>query len=113
MGLLMLLWGAPALGGLLFLVTESLNGAAWAALFAHPQLAHALLLSLWTAAASFLLALLAALVMVTGLYGSRAWARLQGLAAGALAVPHLAFTIGFLFLVAPSGLLARILVGGE
>ena len=107
------LWGAPALGGLFLFATASLDRAAWAGLLAHPQVPRALLLSLWTGAASFLLACALALVLVAGLYRSKAFARMQAFAAGALAVPHLAFAVGLLFLVAPSGMLARILVGGE
>ena len=48
-----------------------------------------------------------------GFTAARVWRRLQALAAAGLAVPHLAFAIGFGFLVMPSGLLARLLVGGD
>jgi putative thiamine transport system permease protein len=98
---------------LFLFAAASLDRPAWAGLFGHPQFARALLLSLWTGGASFLLACALALVLVAGLYRSKAFARMQAFTAGALAVPHLAFAVGLLFLVAPSGMLARILVGGE
>ena len=52
---------------------------AWQALLAHPQAFAALLLSLATGLASTALSLLLALAIAAGLYGTRAWERLQSL----------------------------------
>jgi putative thiamine transport system permease protein len=107
---LLLLWALPLLLALLMLLPAALDGAAWSLLLAHPQLWPALALSLGTGAVSTLLALAATLLM---LGGARRWGRLQAWSAPGLAVPHLAFAIGFGFLVMPTGLLARIFVGGD
>ena len=64
-------------------------------------------------AAATVLALALRAVLLAGLHGSRAWRRLQACAAAGLALPHLAFAIGFGFLIMPCGLLARLLVGGD
>lgn len=110
---LLLLWALPLLLSLAMLVPAALDAAAWQMALAHPQLWPALALSLGTGASATLIALALSLLLLAGLYRSRAWARLQGLAAAGLAVPHLAFAIGFGFLVMPSGLIARLLVGGD
>jgi putative thiamine transport system permease protein len=110
---LTLLWAMPLIVALAMLLPAALDGAAWRMALVHPQLWPALALSLATGALSTLLALVLSLVLLAGLYRSRVWHRLQALAAAGLAVPHLAFAIGFGFLVMPSGLLARLIVGGD
>jgi len=110
---LILLWGLPLLLSVLMLVPVLADGAAWSALLAHPQLVPGLALSLTSGIGSTVLALALSLVLLAGLHGSKAWGRLQAWAAAGLALPHLAFAIGFGFLVMPSGLLARIVVGGD
>lgn len=110
---LLLLWALPLVLSLAMLVPAALDAAAWRMALAHPQLWQALALSLGTGTAATLLALALSLLLLAGLYRSRAWARLQGLAATGLAIPHLAFAIGFGFLIMPSGLIARLFVGGD
>lgn len=110
---LALLWALPLLLALAMLLPAALDGKAWRMALAHPQLRPALALSLSSGIVSTLLALALCVVLLAGLYRSRAWHRLQALAAAGLAVPHLAFAIGFGFLVMPSGLFARLLVGGD
>ena len=110
---LALLWALPLLLSLVLLVPAALDGAAWGAALGHPQLWPALGLSLASGLLSTLLALALCILLLAGLYNSRAWGRLQALAAAGLAVPHLAFAIGFGFLIMPSGLVARLLVGGD
>ena len=109
---LIILWGLPLAGGLAAFAASAADGAAWNSLLRHPQLAGALLLSLWTGTAGLLLAILAAITITMGYYGTPAWRRLQAAAAASLALPHLAFAIGFGFLIMPSGLLARVIAGG-
>ena len=110
---LFFLWALPLLLALGMLAPALADGEAWGLLLAHPQLVPALALSLFTGGAAALLALLLSLLLLAGLHGSRAWRLLQGASAAGLALPHLAFAIGFGFLVMPSGLLARLIVGGD
>lgn len=110
---LLLFWALPVLAGLAMSLAGALDAQAWAALFQHPQLWHGLGLSLFTGATSAVLALICTLIISAGFYRSRLWATLQHVAAAGLALPHLAFAIGFGFLIMPSGLIARLLVGGE
>lgn len=110
---LILLWGGPLLLALAMLAPALVDGQAWRDILAHPQLEGAVALSLFTGAASAMLSLLLTLLLLAGLHGGRAWRMLQAASAAGLALPHLAFAIGFGFLVMPSGLLARLLVGGD
>lgn len=108
-----MLWALPLLLSLLVLLTSAGDGEAWRLLLAHPQLPPALALSMFTGIAATLVTLLLTLIILAGLRGSVLWHRLQALAAAGLAVPHLAFAIGFGFLIMPSGLVARVLAGGS
>ncbi len=110
---LALLWGLPLLLSLMMLVPAAVDGEAWLSLFAHPQLVPAFVLSLFTGAAAAALALGFTLLLLAGLHGGAGWRWLQAAAAAGLALPHLAFAIGFGFLIMPTGLLARLIVGGE
>jgi putative thiamine transport system permease protein len=108
-----IVWAVPLVLSLLILIPAAADAGAWGLLFLHPQLWPGLCLSLLTGAASTTLALAASLIILAGLQGTRAWRTIQAFAAAGLAVPHLAFAIGFGFLIMPSGLLARILAGGD
>lgn len=110
---LLLLWALPLLLSLAMLAPAALDASAWHMGLAHPQLWPALALSLGTGAASTLLALGLCLLLLAWADRSRLWPRLQVLASAGLAVPHLAFAIGFGVLIMPSGLFARLLVGGD
>ena len=110
---LALLWALPLLASLAMQVPAAFDDAAWRLALSHPQLWPALELSLATGALSTLLALALSLLLIGGLLRSPVWTKLQGLAAVSLALPHLAFAIGFAFLIMPSGLVARLFVGGD
>jgi len=110
---LALLWALPLLLSLAMLLPAASDGAAWHMALAHPQLWPALALSLATGAVSTLIALAISLLLIGGLSRSAMWNRLQAVAATGLAIPHLAFAIGFGFLIMPSGLIARLFVGGD
>ena len=110
---LALLWALPLLLSLALLVPTAVDGAAWTLALAHPQLWPGLALALATGGLSTLIALAISLLLLGGLSRSHAWNRLQGVAAAGLAIPHLAFAIGFAFLIMPSGLIARLLIGGD
>jgi putative thiamine transport system permease protein len=103
------LWLAPLVAGLLAVLYGALDEAAWFALFEHPQLWPALALSIGTGTLSLIISALLAFWIVAGLYSSKLWAGSSGLMGGFLSLPHLAFAIGFGFLITPSGLLARII----
>ena len=106
---LLALWALPLAAALAAAIFSATDPAAWAAMFAHPQLWHGLLLSLFTGLFSTALALLSALIIAAGFYRSNVWNRLQGAAAVGMALPHLAFATGFGFLIMPSGFLTRLL----
>ena len=110
---ILVIWALPLVAGLFSAVYASGDPAAWRDLFAHPQLWPALGLSLWTGTASTAAALLCALIIAAGFHRSPLWQRLQLASAAGLAIPHLAFAIGFGFLIMPSGWLARLVAGGD
>lgn len=109
---LLVLWALPLLASLAMLLPVAVDAAAWRLALAHPQLWPALALGVGSGATAMLLALAATALLLAGLFRSPLWHRLQAVAAAGLAVPHLAFAIGFGFLIMPSGLVARLLVGG-
>src|SRR5262245_23038386 len=105
---LTLLWAGPLLASFAGALAPMADGAAWRALFAHPQIWPALGLSLWTGIASFLLTIVIALFLVGGLYGTKSWKGLPHVCGAMISVPHLAFAIGLGFLIMPAGLFARV-----
>ena len=104
-----ILWLCPLVAGLLAILYGALGGAAWVAVFEHPQIWPALALSLATGTLSLIISALLAFWIVAGLYGSKLWSGGSGLMGGFLSLPHLAFAIGFGFLIMPSGFLARVI----
>ncbi len=110
---LALLWALPLLLALAAALKGALDAEAWRALFAHPQLWPGLMLSLGVGLASSAIALLCTLIIVAGLHGRRRWRTVMGVNAAGLALPHLAFAVGFGLLIMPSGFLARLFAGGD
>ncbi len=98
--LLWSLWGA---------VLAGIDAAAWAALRRDTQAPHALAMSLWTGVASSTLAVGTAAWVLSRSVGQPVWPRMVRWLGPMLAVPHAAFAIGLVFLVAPSGWLLRVL----
>jgi putative thiamine transport system permease protein len=111
--LLAILWGLPLTMALAEAIRCLAGRSAWVSLFDHPQLWPSLGLSLFTGTLSTLLAFIGATAIVAGLYGTLLWRRLASLSGLFLALPHLAFAIGFGFLVMPSGWIARLFIGGD
>jgi putative thiamine transport system permease protein len=103
------LWLCPLVAGLLAVLVGARDGAAWVALIEHPQLWPSLTLSVATGTLSLVISALVAFWIVAGLYGSKLWSGGSGLMGGFLSLPHLAFAIGFGFLITPSGLIARVI----
>jgi putative thiamine transport system permease protein len=81
---------------------------AWSELWADTQWQAALGMSLWTGVAASTLAIGASAAMLGTLFANPAWQRMQRWLAPLLAVPHAAFAIGVIALVAPSGWLLRL-----
>ncbi len=104
---LMLLFVFPLIASFFFAARSIFDLAGWAALFIHPQLWSGLQLSLITGLVSASLSVLAALLIVSGLYQTKWWPRIPSQVGAMLAVPHLAMAIGLAFLIMPSGFIAR------
>ena len=119
-GLLLLAVLAPVLAGLVGAVLPAtgwfppLGGHAvstaplWA-LLAEPGLATSVLLSVFTALTATTLSYLLAMGLLALLVGSGFAGRLVRLISPLLSVPHITVAVGFLFLLQPSGWLARLL----
>lgn len=86
-----------------------LDANAWRALAADPQALRALCMTLWTGVASTLLAVGGAAWLLSHSFARPVWQRLVHRLAPMLAVPHAAFAIGLVALIAPSGWLLRAL----
>jgi len=92
----------------IFSSSISLTAASWQ-LLQHAQFLPALALSLWSGLAATLLALgVSACILSTGL-GLRADRNKAALLPAMLALPHVAFALGCVLLLAPSGWLVRLL----
>jgi putative thiamine transport system permease protein len=94
----------PLLASVVFLLPGLLDLDAFGAMLAHPQFAGALNLSLFTGFVATALALFFSILVI-----ERLGAQAQSRAGIYLAVPHLALAIGFGFLIAPTGLMARVI----
>jgi putative thiamine transport system permease protein len=92
----------PALGG------DALSLQAFRAVFAEPNIARSMLLSLWTGFASTLVSVFIAAGVLASGYGTVGWARLARLLSPILSVPHAAAAYGLMVLAMPSGFLARL-----
>lgn len=90
-------------------VLAGLDPAAWALLWRDSQTAKALGLSLWTGLTSAALATGAAAWLLSRTTSVTALQRLQRRQGWLLAVPHAAFAMGLVLLIAPSGWLLRAL----
>lgn len=110
---LLILWALPLLASVGLAFAGLFDLQAWAALLRHPQSGPGLRLSLATASASTLLAVLLALIILAGFHRTPAWNRLQATSAAGLSLPHLSFAIGLGFLIMPSGFVARLVAGGD
>lgn len=97
----------PLLAGLWQLLAEGMTASHLALLLTQPGLWHSAALSLWIGAASTLGSLLLTALLLAH-NNSRAFGLLRRLLSPMLAMPHVAFAIGFAFLLAPSGWLLRL-----
>ena len=93
----------PALGG----IEPSLEP--FRMLLTQPGIWHSAMLSLVTGLAAAALSLGTVMLFVAAAAGTRAFSRVLHLVSPLLSVPHAAAAFGFAFLIAPSGMIARIL----
>lgn len=100
---------APVLPGLVWTWAAALDAAVWRALWASNQWPPALAATLVSALAGTGLACVLAGLAATLAYPGPVWQGLQRRLPLLLSVPHAAFAVGLLFLLAPSGWLARLL----
>lgn len=99
----------PAFGYLPVLGRMDASLDAFRELFAMPGLVRSVALSLATGLASTALALAVVMLFVAGWRGTRLFSALERLVSPLLSVPHAAAAFGLVFLIAPAGLLARLL----
>ncbi|MFQ3787987.1 ABC transporter permease [Halomonas sp. A29] len=92
----------PALGG------ETLSLAPWRELFAQPGLSRSVGISLASGLVTTAVSLAVVLLFLAGTSGSRLDHWIRRLVAPLLSIPHAAAAFGLAFLIAPSGLLARL-----
>jgi putative thiamine transport system permease protein len=97
----------PAFGYFPALGATEFGLDAFARLFAQPGLGTSLALTLFTGFLATILSLGLALAFCAAAYGTRGFAAAQRFLAPLLATPHAALAIGFAFLIAPSGWIAR------
>lgn len=92
----------PALGG------ESFSLTPWRELFAQPGLVRSVAISLASGLATTAVSLAVVLLFLAGTSGSRLDHWIRRLISPLLSIPHAAAAFGLAFLIAPSGLLARL-----
>jgi putative thiamine transport system permease protein len=97
----------PLLTVLWACITSAWNAAAWIELSTAPQLLPAWGMTLWTGIASTSLAYGLCAWFVSRTFAHALWARVVRWLGPMLAVPHAAFAVGLVFLIAPSGWLLR------
>jgi putative thiamine transport system permease protein len=96
----------PALGGTEFSLTP------WRQLFAQPGLARSVAVSFTSGLVTTLISLAVVLLFLAGASGSRLDRWIRRMVSPLLSIPHAAAAFGLAFLIAPSGLLARLISPG-
>lgn len=97
----------PLAGVLWAGIASALNGLAWADLTSSPLLWPAWRMTLWTGLVSTLCAYGLCAWLLSRSFALPLWMRLLRALGPMLAVPHAAFAVGLVFLIAPSGWLLR------
>lgn len=80
------------------------------ALYSWPGIGHSISLTLWISLFSTLIATLITFSILSSCWQTRFWQKIVLLITPILALPHVAFAIGFVFLFSSSGFISRILV---
>ncbi|WBA81336.1 ABC transporter permease [Endozoicomonas sp. GU-1] len=99
----------PAFGYMPVLGFDTFSLSSWQMLLETPALIEMLLLSLWTSVLSTLLSLFLAFGVLCCTWGTPLWHKVQRWLAPLMAVPHVALAFGVMFVLMPSGLLARLM----
>ncbi len=99
----------PVLAGLAGTIAPALDPAVWPELAATPGLSRSIALSLGTGLSSALLSLALAHGLLAALASRPALGFARALALPLIAMPHLALAIGVALVLAPSGLIVRLL----
>lgn len=102
----------PALGYLPPLGGTEITSAHAAELFAQPGILTSAVLGLATGLVTTGVSVLVVMLFVAAWAGTRAFARVQHLISPLLSVPHAAAAFGLAFLIAPSGMIARLISPG-
>jgi putative thiamine transport system permease protein len=98
----------PAFGYLPALGHDELSLAPWRQLMAYPGLESSLRLTLVSGFLATVVSFALTIAFLAACHDTRLFAALRRLLAPLLSVPHAALAIGFAFLIAPSGWLARL-----
>ncbi|MGA7279266.1 MAG: hypothetical protein WBW79_15110 [Desulfocapsaceae bacterium] len=98
----------PAFGYLPAIGADQFSLEPFVRLLDHPSLPGALRSTLFSAIAATLISLGLSLWLAITSYNSRLWRIVEISMAPLLALPHAAFAVGFIFLIAPSGWLIRL-----
>ncbi|MGY4876975.1 ABC transporter permease [Vreelandella aquamarina] len=99
----------PAFGYLPVLGSEQASLTPWQMLFTQPGLGRSVAVSFTSGLASTALALLIVVLFLAASQGTWLDRSLRRLVSPLLAIPHAAVAFGFAFLIAPSGLMARLI----
>ncbi len=102
----------PALGYLPALDGTELTLRHFTDVLHRPGIIRSSVISMVTGVATAAISLAVVMAFVAGWSGTRAFARVQHLVSPLLSVPHAAAAFGLAFLIAPSGMIARILSPG-
>lgn len=101
----------PAFGYMPVIGFDTFNGSPWQALLDTPQLWQMLRLTLGTSIAATLVSLFISFGLISSIWGTSLWHKVQRWLSPMMAVPHVALAFGLSFVLMPSGFLARILAG--
>jgi putative thiamine transport system permease protein len=99
--------GLPLLWALAVATQQAFNAAAWVRLWHEPGWMRALGYTLWTGLTATLLAVFCTTRLLQRSFFSPVWAKLLRQLPPMLAIPHVAFALGLMALLAPSGWLLR------
>ncbi|MFA0414521.1 ABC transporter permease [Vibrio renipiscarius] len=104
-------FGGVILSSLSYVPPLGMHNVSWLGytqLWAWTGWIESLALSFFSALTSTYLAAIFCFSILQQLWTSRHWAKVEGLLSPLLAMPHVAFAIGFAFLFAPTGIIARL-----
>ena len=99
----------PMGGALVSAAVAGADAAAWQELGSQRQLLGAIFTTLWTGLAATGISLLVTALVLSQNFPGTGWQKLVRCLGPLLAVPHVAFAVGLIALVAPSGWVARLL----